>query len=165
MKIKPQSNATIAQVNELRIYNEYSVFQIAKLTGLNIAEIEWCLEKYEVINPTHVLTLPSALNFDDRLWYIYTNRNSLTVFKMAEHLGLSERWVRKMAEIFTGKKYIRTKENKPEFISGKLCLNLQTGIYYKSTGEAAKTVNHKSFSYVQAMIAGYKKNYTDFIKV
>ena len=49
--------------------------------------------------------------------------------------------------------------------NAKLVLNLETGIFYDSTMDAAISINMKNPKYLAIMLSGRKRNKTQFIYV
>ncbi len=152
-------NEIIAQVIELREYSEFSVFQIASRMGLSLGEVEFCLAKYKD-RPKQDMVLQSRVNLCPRSWFIFENRNILSNIEMAKQLGIAEVTVRKAIKDLGKKKHIFLANNNAEVRARILCLNLETGIYYRSVTEAVLTIPHWSHIHAYNMIVGHKKNKT-----
>lgn len=155
------SNEAIAEIIELRIYLNLSVFQIAKQTGIKVDDVYKALGKY-TSKPAEDLTFTSKVNLDNRSWFIFTNREFMTNKEIANELGISVPHVRRLAIEFQRKHYIRTYENTPYSRETNVTLNMETGIFYKSVNEAAKSISHYSQVHAHNMILGRKKNRTAF---
>lgn len=95
---------------------------------------------------------------------IFNAWNKYRTAQIAQWLGVSEATILRRAEFLNlGINKAKLPVN-PDGENGKLVLNLETGIYYNSTVQAARSANINFYNLNQKLL-GKRKNNTPFIRV